>query len=80
MLDILIESPLYAACIKILSPTFDKHTSLIFMSPSLGFGDMLFSPHVTVCLSVCLSHSCPLYNLKKVQAIFMNLHINISLN
>ena len=43
-----------------------------FMFPPLELGDILFS--------VCLSHTCPLYNLKTVQAIFTKLHIKISIN
>ena len=33
---------------------------------------------LSVSLPVCLSHSCPLYNLKTVQAIFTKLLININ--
>ena len=42
------------------------------MSPPLGLEVIMFFPKASV--SVCLSHLCPLYNLKTIQAIFMKLH------
>ena len=44
--------------------------------PPTGSGDILFFPHASVCLSVCLSvrhKSCPLYNLKTVKDFSMKL-------
>ena len=47
---------------------------IIIMSPQFKVGWHIVFPRA----SVCLSQSCPLYNLKTVQAIFTKLYIDIS--
>ena len=59
--------------IQVRSATFGKYSVLIFLIMSLPFR---LGRHIA--FSVCLSNSCPLYNLKTVQAVFTNLHININ--
>ena len=50
----------------------------VFMSPPFRVGRHIVFPRASVCLSVCLSQTCPLYNLKTTYAIFTKLYTNIN--